>query len=426
MGSSTLSPVFELTRSIWRRRKEITEVSVLGYATIGLTFVIQVGIVRLLGPGQFGVYSMALALVALVEVPLIVRGSELSLRIIGMRVTSGQSGVVRALAREMIVHDLRLYGVAFALLVAFAWASHDLLGVDPVLVTILAFVIPAQAGFGVFKSYFVIFNKIGESVRYEFAYAALLGLLNMVGALMAGAYGLAVSLVIAMLVKSYMARASTRTFVPASSASAGADASPMLTGEGSLSVLRNVFSNALNQVDVLVLGAFQRPELVAVYKVGKSLASIPIKVGMPAWRFLQPRLLDAVHSGNRRREAAIIVAGSFVLAATLIVVAPVAYLVGEPFLAWVYGEQYRGAFAPFLVLLVGVWAFHGVGGWFKFWVVVEPSRKLGVWFYGMALVVVIVGALAIGRTSAMAMAYVAAGTMILMCLLSYPLALARK
>ena len=104
-----LGSLRSLTEQIWRRKGEVSFVSLTSYAILALTFAVQVITARLLGPEEFGIYSTTLALVSLVEVPLIVRGSELALRKLGSAWTSKNTAEFTLLSRAMLRHDLILY-----------------------------------------------------------------------------------------------------------------------------------------------------------------------------------------------------------------------------------------------------------------------------------------------------------------------------
>ena len=377
-------------------------------------------IARLLGAEKFGIFSVTLAMISLVEVPLIVRGSEVALRKLGECVNRNDSQSMRQIANAMLRYDMVLFTSTFVVMAIVATAISSLYGLDPWLFMILSLSIPVQAGLGVFKSYFTIYGKVFELIKFELAYTIILACLNLLGIFLLGIYGLAVSLVLANLIKTLLAYVLSRKFVPKLSVNVtGADYRYMITSEGGLSIVRNLFSNGINQVDIILLGIFQKPEIVGLYKVGKSLASIPIKISFPAWRYLQPRLLAANQQNDYAREKRLIVSGSVLLAVVLLLFAAPAYLLGEAAIVLIYGDAYRASFEFFLILVVGIWIFHGITGWFKFWVVVTDSRWFGILTYACAFVSLVVLGILFGSTSPQAMAYVVLTVMTAMSIAAY-------
>lgn len=303
MQSKTLLFIKTILRGIWSRKRELSEVSIIGYATLAVTFLIQVGIARLLGTEDFGIYSLTIAMVAMIEVPLIVRGSEIALKILGEHWQKGELHDFKYLAEGMISYDRMLFVTVFILLCIISCVSYWAFGYSPWLFIILSLVIPAQIGFGVYKSYFTIFGKVKEMVRYELIYAVLLACLNIMGILAFGVYGLAVSMVLAMLTKTFLAYYFTKNYIPQVVPNNLQYVRTLnLTKEGMFSIIRNLFANGFNQIDIILLGFLQKPEIVALYKVGKNLASIPIKVSFPVWRYLQPKLLEAIQSNDKNKE----------------------------------------------------------------------------------------------------------------------------
>ena len=69
-----------LFKVIWIKRTEISSISILSYLTLFFQFLTQVTLARLLGPNDYGKFAATVALIAIIEVPLIVRTSEIALR----------------------------------------------------------------------------------------------------------------------------------------------------------------------------------------------------------------------------------------------------------------------------------------------------------------------------------------------------------
>jgi len=411
--------VRDLLAQLWQRRGSLSSISVASYATLALTSIVQVAIARILGAEQFGVYAVALAFVALIEVPLITRGSELSLRKLGEMRNQGDSRDLRALARQLVRHDIALYVPAYLALACLSWIFRFKLGSAPWLIGTLALVIPAQAGYGVFKSYFIVFGKVKEMVRYELRLAVLQLALNLAGMLLWGLAGLAISVVVVAVVKNLLAYWTTRSYPPASTSRPSGETLGSLTRASALPMARNLFANGFLQIDIVLLGLLQKPETLALYKVGKSLASLPIKVSFPVWRYLQPKLVETTQRGEKGKQLQVILSGSVTLTIVMALLLPVVLLFGERALTLLYGDEYRGSFRYFLVLFIGVWVFHGVTGWFKSWAVVTKSQLYGTAVYATAFAAVATLGVVFGRISATAMSYVVTGVYITMSIVVF-------
>ena len=385
-----------------------------------VAFLLQVAIARLLGAEQFGIYSVTLAMVALIEVPLVVRGSELAMRSLGEALRRNALYEMKVLARSMFFYDLRLFISTSILLSVFAWALYPKLKIDPWLFMILTLMIPAQTGLGVFKSYFTIFDKVADMIRYELIYVVALAGLNLIGLVIWGLYGLGISMVLAMVVKTYLAYYFTQKYLPNIEGTNSSNVHcPSLTKEGMFSIIRNLFSNGFNQIDIILLGLFQKPEATALYKIGKSLASLPIKIAFPVWRYLQPKLMKAIQSGDKHEERRVILAGSLVLLFVMLCLIPPVLYFGEEAIVFLYGEEYLGAFNYFLILVIGVWAFHGITGWFKLWVVVTNSRLFGIGVYAVAFLTTIALGVSFGALSSDTMSYVVTFVLLVMSVVAY-------
>jgi len=401
----------------WRHRGAISRVSLLGYATMALAFILQILIARLLGLQLYGVYATNLAVVSIAEIPIVVRSGELAMR--AMRPYPGNTAPsYGALSRWLVRRDVWLFISAYFVVAGAGWAFGSKLNVDPLLLSILALSIPAQIGFGAYKSLFFVHNQMPRLGRTELTYALALTALSLVGLLAAGIYGLAAGSVAAALAKTLLTRNGSRQFTQTDGE---LTESPKLdmSRDSTYSIARNALSNGLSQIDVILLSQAQSPEAIALYKVGKSLTTLPIRLSYPLWRMLQPQIMAAVRSDDRGRERRALLTGSLGFAMLMVVVLPFILLFGGDLIALAYGENFRGAFVYFLILMVGVWLFNGVAGWFSFWCVVGKSQVYGIVVYATAFLLIFLGGLFWGMTSPRRMACVVSGALVVAAALAY-------
>ena len=161
----------ELFKVIWIKRTEISSISILSYLTLFFQFLTQVTLARLLGPNDYGKFAATVALIAIIEVPLIVRTSEIALR--NLIKLKDNLGIYISFEKNLLITDVKLLiGAYLFLLTNSSWLS-SLLEVNIYQFIIMSLVIPAQIGYGIYKSRFMIFDKIPQLVRIEFVYSLL-------------------------------------------------------------------------------------------------------------------------------------------------------------------------------------------------------------------------------------------------------------
>lgn len=408
---------------LWGKRQELSEVSLVSYLVLALSFGLNVLIARVLGPSSYGSYAAVLAAVALIEVPLVLRGSDMALRYVGELWNTGRENEARRLASQMVVYDLWLYFIVTVVLIGGGWLSSQFLRFDPLLFTIVVFTIPVQAGFGVFKSSFVICNEVRSLARFELIYQIVLIGLSCAGVVIGGIHGLAVGLVLGEGAKNGIAYLFSRRFFSIS-LKERARRSGLWFARGAVGpVLRGATYNGLHQIDVILLATFYSPSVVGAFKVAKALSLLPLKAAYPVWRYLLPRVVEAVQTGDSARQRRIVAAGSGAMLAVLAVAAPFVLRYGRAAIDMIYGVEYRSAFPLFVILVMGVAAFHGLAGWFKGWVVVVSRQGMGVLVYGAGLALIAGGIVLWGRGSPLEAAAVVSGAYIFMTVCAFYLVL---
>lgn len=373
--------LMEILGKAWGRRKELSLVTLVSYCTLLVNFLTQVVLARMLGPEDYGAYISALAMVALVEVPIINRGNEIALRQIGKLKTKPDLNV-RQMIWQIFKNDTLLITLAFTAYVMCSQWMSELVGVDFYFFLILTLILPAQIGFGIAKSCFVIFDLIPLLVKYEILFSIIKITILVASYLMGDVYGLAVGYVITVAVKTVLAFLFVRKYIPNEQGQRQEGRSMKSELKDSLfSLSRGTLSNGVNQIDTLLLSIFFNSQGVGIYKVAKSLSSLPTKVSFPVWRYLQPKILNCTmredHVGFRK----LVLVGVLILGSVFGMMLPLVYFFGENLIVLLYGQEYLGSYVPFLILLIGIWAFNGMTGWFKIWAVVSKSQTVGLVSY---------------------------------------------
>lgn len=380
----------------------------------GVQLALQVLIVRVTTPVDFGRYVAALAFVTIVEAVVVSRGGELALQFVGNAWVEKRFADARRAASRVLRQDALLQTIAFFILVAGAWALASIYPLDIWLVSGLALVIPAQIGYGVHKSVFIASGRLKEQAAFEAVTVLVQSSLVATGVLMVGIEGVVVGQVLGTGLKNLMARQWTRRWWPSVEAQEPDSDGPIASWRWFtvLSVIRNTFAHASNQVDIIILNGTGSANAVAVYKVARTLAALPTRVTQPFWVALRPSLMEAL--AQRRAEWIRRLVGLpalVMLGALAVGVWPIAEF-GDDVIAKVYGSAYAAAGTPLVVLTVGAWVFGAVTGWLGFWVVVSEERRAGTATFGLLLGLMVLTGTLYGRGSPIRMAVAVATSMV--------------
>jgi O-antigen/teichoic acid export membrane protein len=281
-------------------------------------------------------------------------------------------------ARRILLSDLLINTSIFALVALFAFTLAPRFGLVPSYLLALAALIPLQSGYGVLKSLFTICGRLKTQARFEIATSILMFAMGAIGCKVAGISGLIAGLMIYAVLKSILAWSITRKFWPPGSDKPVIDEAPEKSIEwGFASVFRNGLASGASNLDVLLLNSALGPEKAALYKIAKSLATIPSRFAAPIWSSTRPILLRAWHDRDVMRLERSISRPALMLLALLVGGAPIAWFAG-PFLLGLYGTQYSQGRLVFLFLLIGNWIWSSCTGWVNFWIIITESRKLGI------------------------------------------------
>jgi hypothetical protein len=142
-------------------------------------------------------------------------------------------------------------------------------------------------------------------------------------------------------------------------------------------------------------------------------------VSFPVWRYLQPRLVEAIQNGQGAIEKKVIIAGSIVIILVMLAMSPLLIFLGKAILVFFYGKEYEDSFRYFIVLLVGIWAFYGVGGWIKLWTIVTDSRWYGIIIYAVAFITTLCFGFVFSANSPLAMSYILSSVLLVTTVIAY-------
>ena len=374
-------------------------ISVLTYTAILVVFLTQVIIVRMLDISSYGVYAVIAAFISIIEGPLITRGGELALREAGKKWNDDRHNEAVSVINYINRNEKSIFWIVYAAIAIASFIfSEKMFDTDPLYLVILALSIPAQVGYGAYKNFLAITNNIKLQSYTEVLFASFTMLSVVVGISLYGLPGLLAALVLSAWIKT---RVSKYNYVRVLAGFGVVDSglSEVVIHEdfrkrSTSSMFRVLLQNGIMQVDIIILGLFQKPEVVAIYKVGKTLAGLPTKVSIPVWKYLHPAMVKAVNLRDVHLTRKTVFKGSAIVASLFALIYLAALLFGEDVVRFLYGENYTQSTTIFMILLLGYGAFYAVNGWFKTWVALIDNFYIGSAYFLCVLVGVVIVSLA--------------------------------
>jgi O-antigen/teichoic acid export membrane protein len=345
---------------------------------------VQVVLARTLPAEKFGALLVAQALALLVEGLVVARAGEVATFVLGR--AWPKSPAQAALAERRLRALEWRWGLGA--LAGFALAAPFLeLVFDASALFYVAFgaAIALQSGFGTSKAVFIVTDHVRAQAWFELGYSASAFVATSAAVATWGVNGFLGAAVVLAICKAEAARRITRAWVPAAPTHEG----PLEFNALSMpSLLRNAFTQVANQGDVLILGLLAPKESVALYKVSRTLATVPGRAAGPLWSVLRPRFvrhLGTGQAGALRRE---VVRPATGLAIAGVVAAPLALMVAAPALDWIYGPAYAAAASVMLILLVGNWLLAGVTGWLGTISIMSADKRVSLGIYSLLAIAI--------------------------------------
>lgn len=249
----------------------------MNYICYGLIFLQQIIIVRLFGQDVFGNYAVYLAFMALIEAPLISARSEASIKI--LNASNDRLKSINMAVKKDFFNCLLLMPVIVGIIYT---------GFDGYLAILAWTTIAAQSGYAHLKSYLVVTDRALQSSMFE---------------LMASAANIVITVVaffgfhfteVAHLATLYFFSALVKNTALLTVVNVvESKKNRMLTTVGSLYkpfspilIIRAIAINALTNLDVIIIATQASIEIVALYKIIKSLTGVGFRLVAPMWRYI--------------------------------------------------------------------------------------------------------------------------------------------
>lgn len=374
--------------------------------------VMQVYVARTVPLEDYGKFAAIQAFVLLIEAVFVARGGEVAMQFVGH---NWKTDMPRALwfSKYLCALDAKYNSIIYLLVVVSGFLLASLLNFHWEWLAVLALTIPAQIGYGVYKSVFVADGRFRELALLEIVCSLMLISLTLVFVSLLGIVGFIAALVASAVVKTLLTRLCSLGFWPkglqVSKSFHFVDRSdPMFRAANVHSIVRNGLMSGASQGDILLLNALQGPEVAALYKVAKTVAAVPVRVVAPVWVVMRSRILSAMRLQNTHRIRQILFAAGIFLVFVGIVCAVPLLLYADKLMVLVFGDAYLPASHAALLLLLGTWMFGAVSGWLNFACVITSHKMAGTLIYFVWAFVVLAGGLMWGGESASNMATVAA------------------
>ena len=372
--------------------KNVKSISILTYLTIIIVFIANIMIVRELEVDSYGVFAFLLAIISIVEAPMISRGSELYLKNIGEYWHNGEYGKAVQNTKYLINMEIRVYFSVFLAFILLSILIFQFKDIDPIYLIVLALSIPFQIGYSVYKSHLTLVNEVFMLSIMEIIFAIFYLILIYVMVSIYGLIGLVLAISSSALIKTLISRFVFIKMLKKKNIdyhSIYAKKSIINYKKRSLnSIYRNFTQSGIVQIDLIILGIFGQPTMVAFYKIAKTLAGLPLKVAIPIWKILYPDLVKSISTNNAQLKRTTIQKGMLATSIMLIVIIIFSYFYGEQLIALIYGNDYVHAYIPFLILIVGYGLFFAINGWFKIWVALIEKISIGSYFYTSTFILV--------------------------------------
>lgn len=331
----------------------------LRLAGMGLAFLVGVQLARGLGAEGYGVYGVAMSILAVLMVPAELGMPQLLIREVGAAQVAGDWGRMRGVMRWASRAAWLTSMVILLAVLAWAFASDRHLQM-PLTLTLLAgcCLVPLtalgrQKGAALLALQQIVKGQIPDAVVRPAVFSLLLLLAHLAAvrpspALAMGFGTLSAGVAFIVVVAMYHKHLPAPVLDAAPSGDARrwwASALPMALTEGMRSLQGNIA--------VLVMGMLAPAAAVGVFRVAVSV-SVVIALPVSLFTLVGSPLVARLHAqGDVLRMQRLI--GWLALGMTTgsILLALPFFLAGEPLMALVFGEEFRASNSPLLILCVG-------------------------------------------------------------------------
>jgi O-antigen/teichoic acid export membrane protein len=332
---------------------------------LGLGMLQGLVVARALGPADYGRYALALALSSVVFLILDPRSGDALVRFLSEYLAAGAAERGRAVVRLAFSVDAVWAALGLLLTIALAQPASALLHMegraDLVIIVALGGAVAAPVAtsrallsvFGEFKSTSRV-QIVGALIRTAAVCAVAFRGLGLAAVVWALTIAAAVESALFVTVAFRAARRRLGKAIMASSLAALEGKRRNMLRFVVMADLTSLVGAAIKQVDTLLVGALAGPREAGFYRLAKALTGPAGNVGGPVQAILYPKLARAESLGDYAGADAVTRRTILRLCIPLSLAALCCVPLVRPVIVLVAGDDFQGATAPAVALVVGV------------------------------------------------------------------------
>lgn len=373
--------------------KKITAKVATGYLTLIATMISQIIAARFLGAENFGLYILSLSIISIFEVTIIARSSDITIRALSENnKTNGQKlefNVKNIFRTDWIVSSIVWFIVFTCSFLISKFSNYN----NQILI-IVSFSILAHIGYGIRKS-FLLMEESRRLESFELTWTFFSTILTISAAIKGNVSILAFTYVANSLLKNIICHWYVRNILIKNSQSNIYYKEKL--NDNIYAIIKSFINTANLQADLIVVSYVTTMNDVGIYKIAKTLSSIPLKIAFPFWRYHAPEIIKAASTNKidelkvKINKTAIMLMGIFI-----VIIIPIGLFIDDLIIK-LYGNDYLYAGTIFLILIVGSAFTESFGGWYRSWIITSIKQKQNIMMQLIGLIGIIVFGLFIGE-----------------------------
>ncbi|ENI8074742.1 oligosaccharide flippase family protein [Vibrio vulnificus] len=325
------------------------KISIINITCLVIAFIQSVIVARLLGASIYGEVVVASSLIVFIQNVVGLRTGELVLRYY-----KKNSNKKYNVLSKIILIDIKMSIVLSFICLTFYFSFLGSFDVNNNYYLFFLLIIPSMICSLVFESLLICENEIYQFTKVKL-FHHLIGIFLCVALIYNfHVYGYIASLVISNFLKLIVLIFITYKDFLSKGIFAGNDI--RLDGFKKFtlnSYLSSSFKSGVSNLDVIILSGIVSSDKVAIYKVAKNLSAIPGGFMGSVWNAAHSKILE--FSENRQYKELNKLTNSYtrLFFYMSLLFIPSAYFISEFMIKLIYGESYRDAYIPFMILMGG-------------------------------------------------------------------------
>lgn len=351
-------------------------------------------VVRSITSTEYGVYAFTFSVFNIFELLTSGFSSDRSLQLLGKNSIKSnivdQSENIGFLIRQDFI--TYAFGILLATAFSFLFLINNNFSVYYFFLLLLGLLM--NIGYSSIKSLLISYNLVELQTRFELKCIFISLSMSTLFTIFWGIYGFLISIILYHLIKLFLGfnilnklglRINLIIYYIINPSKSKTDKSISVV----YSILRNGIANLYNQIDILLLGILPfSPQIIAQYKVAKTLSGIPARIVYPIWAALRGRIVEAHYSQNYNRLKSLIIKPTYVFVLLFTIIYIISHFISDEVIGFLYGNEYVFAAKIFLILLTGTLILQLSNSWFNFWVII--ANKSGIYIIGLIIQVIII------------------------------------